>query len=129
MNGFVKRFGFSLTEVSVTILLLAIMFSTCYRFMRAEQRAIQTTRQSTLAIYALETLRNRVLADLATGGTFDLQKVRGYIKDFRLPYRISVQQTPVSLGSNSKPILRLEMLVRPTAGSSGRSYTREIEFP
>ena len=82
-----------------------------------------------MAMYALESLRNRILADVMRDFTFDVKKAELYIKDMYLPFTVTAETVVPSDFRDGRKILRLKMKVPTTNDAIGRIYVREVVLP
>lgn len=119
--------GVTLLEVSLSVMLVALLIGTAYHLLQAEAQALRSIRHANLALFALEGLRNRILAEIQAGRPVDLAKAQALAADFQLPVRLAVQEVELPLRGRPERLLRLVLLVPPDpAGVPGRRYVREV---
>ncbi|NLI75109.1 MAG: hypothetical protein GX442_01550 [Candidatus Riflebacteria bacterium] len=123
------RAGISLTELMVSVLLLGVLVTTAYRLAGAERAALQSIRQANVALFALEGLRNRLLAELEAGRPCDGPRVRAFLADLQVPWPVRCQTVDEGTPGRPARLLRLIMVVPPTAARPGRRYIREVPLP
>ncbi len=121
--------GTSLTELMVAVLLLGLLVTTAYRLAGAEREALRSIRQANVALFALEGLRNRLLAEIEAGRPCDGDRIRAFLADLQVPWPVHCQT--VQAGTSARPdrLLRLVMVIPPTATRPGRRYIREVPLP
>ncbi len=128
MGKTTARRGMSLYEVSLSVLLVSLLAGTAYHLLQAEARALGSIRQANLALFALEGLRNRILAEFQAGRPVDLARAKALAADVKLPVRLEVQEAELPLRGRPERLLRLVMVIPPDdwAASPGRRYVREV---
>lgn len=123
------RSGISLTELMVSVLLLGLLVTTAYRLAGAERAALQSIRQANVALFALEGLRNRLLAELEAGRPADGPTLRAFLADLQVPWPVRCRTVDEGTPGRPARLLRLVMIVPPTATRPGRRFVREVPLP
>jgi len=66
---FMKK-GFTLLEISLSIVLLWILIFSTFQIVQAEKLALQTARENNFALFFLEAQKNRILLEIDKTGRF-----------------------------------------------------------
>ncbi|HOY65409.1 MAG TPA: hypothetical protein PLP29_00890 [Candidatus Ozemobacteraceae bacterium] len=121
--------GVTLVDMLLTITLCSMLFVGGFRLISAERRALVLARENTLALYALEGLRNRILSDIMREYTFNSDRLAGYIADIKLPHRITWKLLDPLPETAGQRVLQLRMETPERMHAGAHAYIREVILP
>jgi len=125
----VRRRGVTLVDLLLTLSLATILFAGSFRMVVAERHALSVARDNSIALFALEGLRNRIISDIMKRYTFDADRMRIYTNDMKLPYPVELKIIAASPETGDQRRLELRMLVPARQNDPARTYLREVILP
>lgn len=121
--------GVTLIDLLLTITLAGMLFAGGYRVVSAERRAMRVARDNNIALFALEGLRNRILADIMANYSFDADRAAKFVKDMSLPYPIELKVVEGTRDTAMQRRLEIRMIVPRRMNDPERIYVREVILP
>jgi prepilin-type N-terminal cleavage/methylation domain-containing protein len=119
------RRAMTLTEVLLSMMLIGLLLTGVWRMRDSRNHAFQAIKNANVALFALESLRNRIVRDLSIDFTYRPELVAGYVAEMRVPFPITTREEM----EGSRRILVLEMIIPPTTGRPGQRCLREVVLP
>lgn len=121
--------GITLVDLLVTISLAGLLFAGGFRVISAERHALRVARDNTIALFALEGLRNRILSDIMNNYAFEIDRVRKFADDMKLPYPVELKIFDGSPETAGQRRLVIRMNVPGRMYDPARAYVREVVLP
>ncbi|MBF0500624.1 MAG: prepilin-type N-terminal cleavage/methylation domain-containing protein [Candidatus Riflebacteria bacterium] len=126
---FRSRLGLTLLEISISIFLIGILMTGGYSLWHAQNLGLSAARENNIALWVLEGVKNRLLAEAIPFGSISERKIQDIIDEVKLPGGLKLTAEKIDEGEVTHAKLRLSLFIEESIpGERSRVISRTVEL-